>query len=115
MAWVPSVSRTSLNAQNTAESTSCALSTKIKPDSRGSSPAMTKSISVLHLSRQRPEAPGEQRPAAVFADRDHLLEPDALVLAARIEQMHRGHHALLQHPIAVGLAVGRGLLEIHVG
>src|SRR5205823_7579536 len=40
MAWVPSVSRTSLNAQNTAESTSCALSTKIKPDSRGLVPAI---------------------------------------------------------------------------
>ena len=47
MAWVPSVSRTSLNAQNTAESTSCALSTKIKPDSRGASEEIFRRIEPL--------------------------------------------------------------------
>src|SRR5437016_8373936 len=29
--------------------------------------------------------------------------------------MHRDHHAVLEHPIAVRLAVGRRLLEVHVG
>src|SRR5437764_7569046 len=45
MAWVPSVSRTSLNAQNTAESTPCPLSTKLKPDSRGLGPAIHATLS----------------------------------------------------------------------
>jgi hypothetical protein len=35
------VSRTSAKRQNTEESMPCASSTKIKPDSRGTSPAMT--------------------------------------------------------------------------
>src|ERR1700735_3984662 len=34
------------SAQNTEESTPCTLSTKIEPDSRGTSPAMTKKIAV---------------------------------------------------------------------
>src|SRR4029079_17875454 len=36
--------KTSPNAWNTEESTPCALSTKIKPDSRGSSPRMTTAL-----------------------------------------------------------------------
>src|SRR5579872_1958227 len=42
MARVPFVSRTSAKRQNTEESTPCATSTKIKPDSRGTRPGMTK-------------------------------------------------------------------------
>src|SRR6185312_16393999 len=36
------------SARNTEESTSCTLSTKIEPDSRGSSPAMTRVLIRLH-------------------------------------------------------------------
>src|SRR5205823_7020167 len=74
MAWVPSVSRTSLNAQNTAESTSCALSTKIKPDSRGSCPGMTSEKSAPMVLFRRGAAGGRGAEAAFDVIDHQVLE-----------------------------------------
>ena len=52
--------RTSPNAWNREESTPCALSTKTQPDSRGTSPAMTRFICTYWISsrqRSRPAPP----------------------------------------------------------
>src|SRR5262245_13238005 len=62
--------------------------------------------------RSAARSPTKERAPAVLPDHHDLLEPPAGALAARIEQMHRGDHALLEHPIDVRLAVGRGLLEV---
>src|SRR5262249_56083025 len=65
--------------------------------------------------RQRSKSPREQRFAAVVSDGDHLLQPEPLVLAARVEQMDWNHHSVFQHPIDVRLAISRALLNVHVG
>src|SRR6516165_11521568 len=65
--------------------------------------------------RQRPKSPREQRFAAVVSDGDHLLQPEPLVLTARVEQMDWDHHSVLQHPVDVRLGVSRALLNVHVG
>src|SRR6516165_10243236 len=64
--------------------------------------------------RQRSKAPGEQRFASVITDCDHLLQPEPLMLAARVEQMDWHHHSVFQHPIDVRLTVSRALLDVHV-
>src|SRR6516165_3912525 len=69
----------------------------------------------LAFPRQRSKSPREQRFAAVVSDGDHLLQPEPLVFAARVEQMHWDHHSVFQHPIDVRLAVSRALLDVHAG
>src|SRR5262249_30152637 len=69
----------------------------------------------LAFPRQRSKSPREQRFAAVVSDGDHLLQPEPLVLAARVEQMDWDHHSVFQHPIDVRLGVSRALLDVHVG
>src|SRR5262249_39319146 len=49
--------------------------------------------------RQRCKSPREQRFAAVVSDGDYLLQPEPLVLAARVEQMNWDHHS----DVAAGL------------
>src|SRR5947208_3380678 len=92
MAWVPSVSRTSLNAQNTAESTSCALSTKIKPDSRGSRPGMTSpNVASERISPREPRDDFHVRRIAELVDRRDRFEPIAAVHKnARVAGERRG-------------------------
>jgi hypothetical protein len=51
--------------------------------------------------RQRSKSPGEQRFAAVVSDSDYLLQPEPLVLTARVKEMDWDHHSVLQHPIAL--------------
>src|ERR1700676_1278361 len=63
---------------------------------------------------QRPKPPREQRPPPLRGERDPPLKPEPLVLAARVEEMDRDDHPVLQHPVAVRLAVGGTLLDVHM-
>ena len=61
------------------------------------------------------EAPREERSPAIAFDFDDLLAPRPVELAARIEEMHRRHHAFLENPISpVGFAVGRHQFLLHM-
>src|SRR5437763_6427006 len=86
MAWVPSVSRTSLNAQNTAESTSCALSTKIKPDSRGLVPGIHDSCFDLK-TWMAGTSPAKTQPGGLFLQKTGEFLLKARQPAATIDQM----------------------------
>src|SRR2546430_10524267 len=69
MALPPLVSGSSPNVPNRVESMPCALSTKTQPDSRGTSPAMTKLVLPAQPYRRR------QRGAAVGAASVFELHP----------------------------------------
>ena len=66
--------------------------------------------------RQRTKPPGEQRFAAVVSDDDHLLQPEPLVLAARIEQMNgttiasptSNRHSTCRQPCVARCPCGKG-------
>src|SRR5438874_6740387 len=109
MAWVPSVSRTSLNAQNTAESTSCALSTKIKPDSRGSSPAMTtesaRAISLILVGLADMMLRVELEPELGHEIELRLQKIDVLFLVG-----HQLLEQIARDVILDGMAISRSLL-----
>src|SRR5262245_8041052 len=68
----------------------------------------------LSASGQGLESPREQWPAAIFGDVHNLFKPYALVLAARIEEVHRCYHILLQYPVDVRRPVRQLLLDVHV-